>query len=73
VWNVMASCNNGYPCLIDVNTCCISTLQNTVDQTIIGNKVSLEAIRNLEMVYGGRDYINKSGLWVHESRYHRNT
>lgn len=46
--------------------------QDTVDQTIIGNKVSLEAIRNLEIVYGGRDYISKLGNWVHESRYHRN-
>lgn len=47
-------------------------LSDSVDKTVIGNKVSLEAIRNLEMVYGGRDYINKSGIWVYESRYHRN-
>jgi len=44
----------------------------SVDKTVIGNKVSLEAIRNLEIVYGGRDYVSKSGIWVHESRYHRN-
>lgn len=46
--------------------------QDFVDQTVIGNKVSLEAIRNLEIVYGGRFYINKSGNAVYESRYHRN-
>lgn len=45
---------------------------NSVDQTIVGNKVSLEAIRNLEIVYGGRAYIGKSGNFVYESRYHRN-
>ncbi len=73
VWNLISSCNDGYPCLIGVNTCCIVAAQNSVDQTIIGNKVSLEAIRNLEIVYGGRFYINKSGNAVYESRYHRNT
>jgi len=72
IWNLTASCNNGYPCLIGVNPCCIASSSGSVDQTIIGNKVSLEAIRNLEMVYGGRDYISKSGIWRHESRYHRN-
>jgi len=46
--------------------------QDSVDQTIIGNKVSLEAIRNLEIVYGGRFYISKSGSAIYESRYHRN-
>jgi len=44
----------------------------SVDKSIIGDKVSLEAIRNLEFVYGGRNYISKSGIWVYESRYHRN-
>ena len=46
--------------------------QDSVDQTIAGNKVSLEAIRNLEIVYGGRFYIGKTGNAVYESRYHRN-
>ena len=46
--------------------------QDSVNQSIIGNKVSLEALRNLEMEYGGRNYIGKTGLWVYESRYHRN-
>jgi len=45
---------------------------DSVDETIIGNKVSLEAIRNLEIVYGGRFYIGKSGNAIYESRYHRN-
>ena len=34
-------------------------------------KVSLEAIRNIEITYGGRFYIDKSGNAVYESRYHR--
>jgi len=69
-WNVYSGCANGYPCLIDVNLCCPRSLG--VDQTITGNKVSLEAIRNLEIVYGGRFYIDKSGNAAYESRYHRN-
>ncbi len=71
IWNIVATCNSGYPCLINVNACCIPAMP-PLDQTIIGDKVSLEAIRNLEMTYGGRDYVSKAGLWVHESRYHRN-
>ena len=71
IWSITGDCNGDYPCLLGVNTCC-SVSSGSVDQTIIGNKVSLEAIRNLEIVYGGRDYVSKSGIWVHESRYHRN-
>lgn len=71
IWNVLATCNNGYPCLIDVNDCCVASTP-LVDQTIVGNKVSLEAIRNIEFVYGGRAYIGKAGDFVYESRYHRN-
>ena len=69
-WNVLAYCNSGYPCLIGVNICCAAR-PKPVDQTVIGSKVSLEAIRNLEIVYGGRFYINKSGNATYESRYHR--
>lgn len=72
VWNVLASCNAGYPCLIGVNECCMASSGDSVDQTIIGNKVSLEAIRNIEITYGGRFYIDKSGNAIYESRYHRN-
>jgi len=72
VWSVIGTCNNGYPCLIGVNPCCSVSEQEGVDQTVIGNKVSLEAIRNLEIVYGGRFYIDKSGNAIYESRYHRN-
>ena len=42
------------------------------DNTIVAPKVSLEAIRNIEITYGGRFYISKSGNAVYESRYHRN-
>ncbi len=71
IWSITPGCNNGYPCLLDVNSCC-AVIGGSVDQTIIGDKVSLEAIRNLEIVYGGRFFIGKTGNAVYESRYHRN-
>lgn len=71
IWSITEGCNDSYPCLIGVNTCCMASSGGSVDQTIIGNKISLEAIRNLEIVYGGRAYISKSGDFVYESRYHR--
>jgi len=70
IWNVTA-CNNSYPCLIGVTPCCASIV-SPADWTIAEPKVTLEAIRNIEMVYGGRFYIDKSGNAVYESRYHRN-
>lgn len=69
IWNIWGPCNNGYPCLIDVNSCCISTPVG--DRSIVEPKVSLELIRNVEIVYGGRFFINKSGNAVYESRFHR--
>jgi len=45
---------------------------NSVDKSVVGDKVSLEAIRNIEIVYGGRFLIDKSGNAKYESRYHRN-
>ncbi len=72
IWNMSPTCASGYPCLIVVNPCCPSSVSSGVDQTIVGNKVTLEAIRNVEMVYGGRFLISKTGSAVYESRYHRN-
>ena len=69
IWYVLSGCNNGYPCLINVQACCQPP---PADETIVGDKVTLEAIRNIEFVYGGRFYIDKSGNAVYESRYHRN-
>lgn len=71
VWNVVAGCNAGYPCLINVDSCCIASESPTVDRTVAESKVSLEAVRNLEIVYGGRAYVGKAGNFVYESRYHR--
>ena len=68
IWNVLSYCSSGYPCLIGVNICCAPT----PIQTDLGeNKVVLEGIRNLEIVYGGKFYIDKSGNAVYESRFHR--
>jgi len=49
-----------------------ASLSGDQDQSVVASKVTLEAIRNLELVYGGRAYIDKSGNFVYESRYHRN-
>lgn len=70
IWNVSSTCVGGYPCLIGVNPCCPSF--PVVDETIEEPKVALEAIRNLEIVYGGRFFIDKSGNAVYQSRYNRN-
>lgn len=72
IWNLVSTCNDGYPCLIDVNACCLVSVSNQVDQTIVGTKVVLEGIRNLEMQYGGKFFISKSGDALWQSRYHRN-
>lgn len=72
IWNLVPTCNTGYPCLIDVNTCCLVSVSNQVDMTIVGTKVILEGIRNLEMQYGGKFLISKSGDALWQSRYHRN-
>jgi len=43
----------------------------TGDRTIVANKVSLEAIRNIEVMNSGRFYVSKSGDATYESRFHR--
>lgn len=72
IWNLISTCNDGYPCLIDVNICCVGSSSNRTDQSIVGNKVTLEALRNIEMQYGGKCLVDKSGNFVYQSRYHRN-
>jgi hypothetical protein len=71
IWNVLSFCSSGYPCLIGVNPCC-SVQSSVADYTLSEPKVTLERIRNLELVYGGRFYVDKSGNAVYESRFHRN-
>ena len=70
IWNVLATCNSGYPCLIGVNTCCSAT-QPPVDATIAPKEVSLKLVRNIEMQFGGRFYVDKSGDATYETPYHR--
>ena len=71
IWNITPGCNSGYPCLVGVNACCGDSAIAGVDPTIASQNVSLELIRNLEMMNTGRFYINKAGNAVYESRYHR--
>jgi len=42
------------------------------DNTIVKPKVSLEAIRNIEMSTMGRIYVDEQGNFTYESRYARN-
>jgi len=71
IWNITSGCNSGYPCLVGVNACCATSAVPAVDPTIAPKKVSLELIRNLEMMNNSRSYIGKDGKFVYESRYHR--
>jgi hypothetical protein len=45
--------------------------ETVVHQDVHRQRVSLEAIRNVEIVYGGRFFISKSGVATYQSRYHR--
>lgn len=71
IWNVVSGCNSGYPCLVLVNLCCSVSGLPPLDPTIAPKKVSLELIRNLEMMNTGRFYISKSGNVIYESRFYR--
>jgi len=71
IWNVSSGCNSGYPCLVGVNLCCSSSAVPPADPTIAPKKVSLELIRNIEIMNVGRFYISKTGNAVYESRFKR--
>ena len=71
IWSLLETCNNGYPCLISVNPCCPPTLLPPLDPTIAPKKVSLEHIRNLEIMNGARSFIGRDGNFTWESRFHR--
>jgi len=47
-------------------------LSPPADNTIVKPKVSLEAIRNIEMSTMGRVYVDEQGNFTYESRYARN-
>ena len=47
-------------------------LSPPADNTIVKPKVSLEAIRNIEMSTMGRIYVDEQGNFTYESRYARN-
>lgn len=73
IWSAFSHCNAGYPCLIGVQGECQSMVgEGFKDHTLAPDKVILEAIRNLEIVYGGRFLISRDGKARYESRYRRN-
>jgi len=71
IWNISSGCTSGYPCLVGVNPCCAESALPPLDPTIAPKRVSLELIRNLEMMNIGRAYVDKSGNFTYESRYSR--
>ena len=71
IWNISAGCVTGYPCLVGVNPCCGTSALPPLDPTVAPKRVSLELIRNLEMMNLGRAYVDKSGNFTYESRYAR--
>lgn len=71
IWNALSGCNGGYPCLVGVNSCCSASAAPLADPTIAPKKVSLELIRNIEMMNTGRSYVSKTGDFVYESRFKR--
>ena len=72
-WDAVPGCNGGYPCLRNVNPCCMPhTQMDTIgDHTIVTEKPVLELIRNVEVQLDGRFYIDKNGNAIYESRFHR--
>jgi len=70
IWNVLSSCNDGYPCLIGVNSCCFAYVP-LGDPTIAKTRPSLELIRNIEVQCDGRCFVDKHGNFRYESRFTR--
>ncbi len=71
IWNVSPGCVSGYPCLVGVNPCCGTSALPPLDPTVAPKRVSLELIRNAEMMNLGRAYVDKSGNFTYESRFYR--
>ena len=69
IWNIHPAVNDGYPCLRGITPYCCDVVATSPDlgKTII----TLEALRNIEMMRQGRFYIDEQGRAVWESRFHR--
>lgn len=66
---VFSSADEAAAPILTVTYASISDLSK--DKTIVPSKVTLEAIRNIEVQFGGRFYVDKGGNAVYESRFHR--
>lgn len=70
IWGMTDGCNVGYPCLLDVTPYC-TVIVPEVREDAIKDIVTLEALRNTEMMGLGRLYIDEEGKFKYESRFHR--
>ena len=71
IWNIHPAVNDGYPCLRGITPYCCDAVATSpaLGKTII----TLEALRNIEMMRQGRFYIDEQGRAAWESRFHRAT
>lgn len=70
IWGMTDVCNAGYPCLLNVTPYC-TVIVPEVREDALQDIVTLEAIRNVEMMGMGRFYIDEDGKAVYESRHNR--
>ena len=68
IWGILANTNDGYPFFPDLTDVGDSS-RTTV---AVDDKITLESIRNVEMVAMGRFRVDKEGNAVYKSRYARN-
>jgi len=71
IWGMDGSTNDGYAFFW---TSPPEAIADSPRETVaVEDKITLEAIRNVEMAGGGRSFINGEGNFVYKSRYARNT
>jgi len=70
IWGINGITNDGYPFFWVMPP---EPLPDAPRATVaVQDKITLEAVRNVEMAAGGRFYINEEGNAVYKSRYARN-
>ena len=70
IWFINGITNDGYPFFFAMPP---EPLPDAPRATVsVQDKITLEAVRNVEMAAGGRTYVNEEGKFVYKSRYGRN-
>ena len=70
IWFINGITNDGYPFFFAMPP---DPLPDSPRRTVaVEDKITLEAIRNVEMAAGGRFYVNEEGKAVYKSRFGRN-